>query len=538
MQVRFEINNDELAQPRVVVPFSGKDLSLNYELQDEPKFDFLTKIKDLTFVGDDFDFFNALETSDNNCDLQTVRVLLNCGFASEDHQLFKGTFSMSSGTWDLDKCNVKFKIDEEDPYSCIENNDDDHNILTFTGPRTIGLNLEIGLESYICHILGLNGYPQCTSLPDDELWTKVVFNGFYGCYVRQYMVAPNDYMPSSSWIYYEDVADGKKYIRRYIPSDNEILFEFPDSGPVLTTEPVNTIDNGRQLQNVMETLLLRACFDIGSRLDLVSDFFQWNPENVTTINYVTQELNKFMNLIIFQKSDVKRPDVSGNATKAETNFIELLEQVCGIFNCRYRVIGTTLRIEHLSWFQRDLGIDLATPDNLERFLKGTRKYSYDDNKLPKYESFQFMESGSVDFVGKDIYYEGNCVNDDKENKPTVNIDKVTTDVIYCMENRQSDSNNVSDDGFVIMACDDNNNVYYEDSILGGNTSLNNVLSWAHLHDKLFRHGRVLKNGFLNDVATEFISTVPTIKQDKFSVSMDCQTLPYFDPIDQIKASLG
>jgi hypothetical protein len=283
----------------------------------------------------------------------------------------------------------------------------------------------------------------------------------------------------------------------------------------------------------MQELLDSSC----GGLTIVSDFFQWNPESETPINYVTQAQNKYLNLILFQKSDVKRPNDSNNATKAETNFMDLLENICKTFNLGYKVTGNNFRLEHISFFESDLGINLLSNPLNKKYLNGTRKYGYDENKLPKYEKFSFMESGSADFVGVDIRYSSNCVNNDEENRSNNDVENITTDVLYCLENPASDSD-VGDDGFVIIACDGSNNVLFDDGILEANTSLNNVLSWAHLHRDLWKYGRVLFEGNMNGVDTEFESIVPTIKQNRFETIMSCDAIKAFDPLDQIKATLG
>jgi hypothetical protein len=74
--------------------------------------------------------------------------------------------------------------------------------------------------------------------------------------------------------------------------------------------------------------------------------------------------------------------------------------------------------------------------------------------------------------------------------------------------------------------------------LSGDNIPNNVLGWALLHEKLWKHGRVLSTGTMNNVETEFISVVPSIRQDKFSSVLTCNEISGFDPLDQIKGMLG
>ena len=75
------------------------------------------------------------------------------------------------------------------------------------------------------------------------------------------------------------------------------------------------------LNSVIQVFVNQFCPNV----QVVSDFFQINPQNQSEINYVTGQRTQTNNLILFQKSDVKRPNVSGNAWKAEWTFEKLME---------------------------------------------------------------------------------------------------------------------------------------------------------------------------------------------------------------------
>ncbi|WP_179022058.1 hypothetical protein [Winogradskyella forsetii] len=540
MKIIYRIESDG-HDPIEVTPFSGNDLKLTWEKEDDRRYDYKKELKEIKLIKNDFKAFYEIERSLNRCDLQTLYVIMLCGNNTEEHILFTGTFSMSSGNWDLDKCTVSFDIETLSPYTCIEENDDEYNILEFQNTQTVSLGLKFGVETYVCKSSGPYDLPLCDEqIIEDGKWTFVlkrkIFIDYIFLYVRNYMIVDCDYLPSSDWLLLEDCSNNtKKYIKKIegdpnnivgIDSDGNLLF-FQD-------EEVSELDNGRNLLEVMQMLLDLACPDSG--LTIVSDFFQWNAENVTQINYVTGQLNDLTNLILFQKSDVKRPNNSGNATIAEINFIDLLEQIIEIFNLGYKIIDNTFRIEHISFFESDLGMNLVSLDT-KNLLKNTKQYGYDVSKLPKYEKFNFMEAGSVDFVGTDIVYSSECVNNNPENKSKIDIDKITTDVMYCIENPDPEGN-VSDEGFVLMACDENNNLLYINGILENNTTINNTISWANLHDKYWKHGRVLPTGNMNGEETEFLSTVPVIKQDQFSCILPCTLIKDFNPLELVKGSLG
>lgn len=539
MKVRFEviIESDVLGvepEIKIIYPKNGIDSTVQWSRLELPRYDFKKEFKEITLVGDDYRFFREIELSNDRCDRYQLQIVVS-SLGIEDYNIFEGYFSMSDGDWDLDLCTVKFDISEVDPYECIDNDDEDANMLTFVLPQEVNTNLTYEFEEFLCID---DDCPDHSSLLADY-WVLWYILGSGKSYLREVLYCPCDYIPDDSWHLLEDCSNGvKKFARSY----DYIAFEqtYLSGGTSYFSldtdlEPRSSIDNGRRLKQVLESLLVRSCF--GVNITLVSDFFQWNPENVTVINYITNEINDYTNLILFQKSDVKRPDSSNNATVANVNFKDLLEKICKMFNCGYKIINKTLRVEHISWFENDLGINLLAIDK-DGLLNGTKKYSYDKTKLPQKEVFEFMESRGLDFKGKDIIYDSTCVNNNIENKSEIIIEDITTDVMYCIENSSAENNNVSDDGLVLIACDSNNNIIYKYGILENNTTINNVLSWAHLHDKLFRHGRVLIEGNMNGTDQTFLSTVPTIKQNKFNAKIGYKHMSVFNPIDKIRGALG
>lgn len=545
MKWKLEIVNDD--GPREVVHFSGKSMSLSWEKYDGRRYDFKVSIKEVTLIKEDFMYYHGLEKGEDRCNLSTLNLYLVCGEFSLDVLKFTGTFSMSSGSWDIDKCIVRFKVESLNPYECLDKELEDLNILDLgLTAQQANFGFEYGYDSYDCVSSGPGTCFGSPEAPTSAHYATALESsvGFHYGFLWHYIISDCGYDPGGDWTILDACSGGtikyrKSIVKQYSPDVYERTlddvayfneeFEF-----VVNFPPKTYIDNGLKLWEVMQLLL----DDICSGYTIVSDFFQHNPENENVINYVTQVTNIYTNLLIFQKSDVKRPDALNNATKAETNFIKLLENVLKMFNCAYRIDGTDFRIEHVSWFSSRLGTNLLTERNKKLYLKGTRKYSYEDTRLPKYEKFKFMEASYEDFVGRDIIYDSSCVNNREENASKTEIENITTDIFHCLENPASDSEEVSDEGFVIIACDSDNNMIFDSGILNDENVPNNVLGWAHLHDKLWKHGRVLYTGTMNDVETEFISVVPSIKQDKFSVVLGCSEIKDFDPLDQIKAMLG
>lgn len=290
------------------------------------------------------------------------------------------------------------------------------------------------------------------------------------------------------------------------------------------------VDQGYRLRDVLVNLLDRQCGGIS----LTSDFFQWNPSNPSTTNYITATTNRLNNLMIYQKSDVKRPWAENKARGESTNVsLEfLLTNICKMFNCEYYLDdNNVLHIEHVGWpgWNNLLGQGILnlTTATYEKWMRGKRYMDFNNVKIPTKETFEFMESFNVDFKGLPIVYNTDCVADSPIEDNT-RVEEITTDISACIygvdtffsyENfsgtptrdqvEQLKDRHISDSGFVLMACRTNNNVWVDDGILIDEFTAttrpmpNNSLSWAHLHKDYFRYNRFTTSGTMNGTLTSF-----------------------------------
>ena len=211
--------------------------------------------------------------------------------------------------------------------------------------------------------------------------------------------------------------------------------------------------------------------------------------------------------------------------------------------------GNILRVEHISWIQREPNLDLVqiAKGSGQTTLNGTRRYSYDKTKLPKYEYFEWMDKSSKEFDGTPIWYDNGCVEDDDDlaESLTNNIEYVTTDMLHCFVNSDSGSSEVTDAGFVIVATDSMNNVIWLPNILEGGSLPNNVLSWPYLHRNFWMHGRSQIVGYMNTPVDEeepsgtlFSSSVPVKDQDPFVIRLCCDQISEFKPFGLQNSTMG
>jgi len=311
--------------------------------------------------------------------------------------------------------------------------------------------------------------------------------------------------------------------------DVEINFLDTDIIPDVITTHVSTYTytRNRWLMDVIQ-----ACADnvFGAGVNMESLFF------TDTINYVTGLANKYKLLTIAQKSDIKRYTSSNPASVGNISFNELMDSIRVIFNVYWKYDGIKLRIEHLSYFDKDVGMDLRSLEISTR----SNKYKYNRSEMPCQEVFEWMEAFNKDFIGISIKYEiatgvpSPCTDIHTISEYSV---RFTTDIQMIW----NDPDSVSDDGFVMFAnyLDGGSYyVYFGTGVYTSDTKYNMDLSWGNLHNAFHRHGRVLAEGYLNDNLITFASIVRNKKQEINAIVCSANNTDIYEPNDLIITELG
>lgn len=262
-------------------------------------------------------------------------------------------------------------------------------------------------------------------------------------------------------------------------------------------------------------------------------------QSASRLNYVTGATNKAANLFLFQKSDVKRPLSTGQASQANTSLEKMLTMLCEAYNLRWRIEDNYLKIEHVSFYSKNVGLDLTQP-KYAKYVAGMNQYSYDSEKIPQREEYSWKEATYGDFMGLPIVYSGGCVTkDSKDNIKKHAVDTVTTDVSLCLSNPDPDSKVVTDDGFVLVAAETDGLGNYwilsEDGIMS-ESKLNNSLAWAQLHRDYHKYYRYLRAGTMNGVSTTFLSVKPLKRGIEINIPICCEDV--FNPDDIIITPMG
>lgn len=329
-----------------------------------------------------------------------------------------------------------------------------------------------------------------------------------------------------------------------------------------------SLNNGKPFNDLIEWAIGKC----DPSLTVKSDFLQINPTVVSSDNYVTGLPSFVDDIMIFQKSDVKRPFATNKATRGMFTPNKMLTWLLEMFNMRYRIEGSVFILEHVSspYFVKPATRDLTAPPLNER-LAGLRRYSYDKKeKLPAKETFKFMEGRPQgdgepldDFNGLPILYYGSNVDRTKDAGVLEHaVDGVTTDVYHILIHsggvgylidavtknpypvqNASDDNTISDDGFVLVASNlvtigvtSTRYMFIENPILDDDRQMNNVLGWAFLHRDFFKTNRNTKRGELNGTPVTFDST-KYIKQS-VELNFDMCNINEFDPFELIVSALG
>lgn len=561
-----------------VVPLGESDFTIDWSRgNDDTNFDYDKELSGkLTFIGEAFQRLMHFESSMYRCDEQKIEIFYNCN--SGEKLIFSGKISLNDAEFNLDKCWIVIKFSKSDKNDCFDfNKADKFNLFQLVYERIKVKTSIVGggtFEFKHCFVHGHDGVNSGSEWcgngnPEDGNWTMFkrsedysginvdpnvpdqslssVFVGNYE-WTREIVELDCTLTPPADWILIENNCSttGKnkfakevslyncKTTSNYIDENNaSYSMECSILGyNSTTTGNKNEIDNGMLFNSVLVELLKSVC----PNLTLKSDFFQINPDVVTNINYVTGQRSTTDQILIFQKSDVKRPYVSGNAWKLEVTFEKILEVLSDLFNVKWRIDGNVFRLEHVSWWSKTIGIDV-TSDNLKKYFIGRRVYSYQNEKIPRKEIFKFKEQSLDEAWKGEIEYK-NCISKGKKNEETKVVDEMTTDIQFVLNNPDSESDKVEDAGFVLISGRKVGDDYFINSeYINQTMSLNNVFGWSILIRDFLGYERPLKEGKLNGVDHVFQSAIPTKKGEKFAIPFPvCEQT--FIPDDIVKTSLG
>lgn len=463
---------------------------------------------ELVLTGADFNLINDLT---DDCERIAVTVETYCAGAWVEYE-WAGYFTKFDCKFDFGRCTVSAKVKTDDKYNCLALEwNEEINMYGGTGAtivtRAFAGTYEAGkgccqycnptFTLAPCNDFSVTAY--CEEYTTATQPTSGYCAGQYliqTCYHRVVGVGTPTTPPpyGSGWTY----ISGNNWWR--CPSFSEIS--------------LGVLSHGRRFDAVLEYLVAQT----GCGLTVRSHFFgisatHASPPSNDAYDYAT---DNYQNLTVHQKSDVKRPD----ATNASLSFIwkmklkDLLADLQTMFNVWWKIDGSDLILEHISYFSQSAGANYTT-----RTMPLVWEY---DAEIPKKEKFVWSDiECSTIFEGDPIIYD--CGNGDVERK----VSLFSTDVAFIRDEANQDK--ISDENFVLVSNKlDGSDYWINES--------NESLGWQNLHDKLHRHYRPFPTGTMNGEAATFLSTQKIQKQPSFTVGLCCDDT--FDPTKYITTQLG
>lgn len=398
----------------VVEPLGENDFSLDYSRENDDKISYEKQLSGkIVFIGDAYGRLMQMENSIYRCDEQTLSIFKMCG--NEERLYFTGKISLNEAEFDLDKCKVILKFSKDNSEKCF----DDGKGLKLNLFQFIWNKIVVKTASFAGVIEVKNCNHSDNTFIENDFWC-----GSGNPYSRNWTLT--NYINSSvdgfrhrlsnkwqreiievncsddidpEWVLVEDncgTTGKKKFAKKIttfgcvfnsVPEDEFGGYSYSMECKVLGYDgETTTVDNGLHFSDVLIQILRGAC----PLLTLKSDFFQINPENPSAVNYVTGKASTVKDIVVFQKSDVKRPKATGNANKLEISLEEMLEVLLKMFNVKWRIEGDIFRLEHVSYYSKEIGFD-TTSESLKKYIVGKRKYTYQNEKIPNKETFKFKE---------------------------------------------------------------------------------------------------------------------------------------------------
>lgn len=265
----------------------------------------------------------------------------------------------------------------------------------------------------------------------------------------------------------------------------------------------------------------------------VSDFFQINPENASSINYVTGQPSLTNDIRFQQRSDAIFQFLE-NATVGEMSWNDLAQFLRNSFQTFWSEdFDGNLRLEHYSYYDNiTVSID-TTIGEKAKFTNKRTNYTYKRELLPFIENVN--DDGNhhnYNWDDREIKYvdtDGNklgCIG-------SSNLDRsfgiFNTDYEFFIEYPTE----IPRSGWVCIACRvymGTDEIIYEDGLLNG------TLSMKRLIERYYNHGRSALNAKVNGVDTVFETTVKLKEEEDLVFPLCCDDT--FDPRENIKTPNG
>ncbi len=488
-----------------------------------------------------------LERQCNICYKIPIEIEERCDGQFEPH--WKGYLPFKEGDWNESRCRVTIKPRTVDQYTCLlENWKTKKNLFEIEDRVTVDtIKGEI-----VCELRLVNNVGIFNTLAEADAAV-----GFpapplgYGWVVVENELIVDDFFIDSI------VTRRVLYCRQCSTTQHNPTWQLENGqyyGPVLVASPKTTrfpkslftiyevidieSDNGVTLESAFN--YLTECY--GCEYPICSDFLNINRVGDAPNNkeYACAAM-ELSNVVLFQASDIIRPNAEDNARKFEKCIGEIYRDYKERYNLEmfFDENAQCVRIEHVSFNISRKMLDL-TQNHFLKCIKGKRKYTYDKTNFPLNEFFEDkIKTSNVEWTNAYIKYfiecsDDNLVTQDKTHKQECSI----TDIGSIYNNEEYVNNNDILLSMVPIALDQYGDIITGVGSISNETVINYPFAWSHVIEKYWLHDRPLFRGEMNGRSQPFKTTRYQRNQETIQFRMCCKDWKIFKPWDGVKTQFG
>jgi hypothetical protein len=501
---RWFLESDSIPNVQVNPTWSGR---IEHDRVNDGVF-FRAKLsQELSFRGTDYT--NIFEAPD--CELITVIMEELCGESWTER--FRGEFTTFDVKFDNDKCVCSVVPRVTDDYVCFLQNYEADNVVSGAGDVVevlpFGGDYKAGYECCLVTVDASyedDGMPLCP-VPDDWCFDKNWFQSSDGvdaiwmsCFHRITAegtpTIPPDY--GDGWT----LLTGSTWWR--CPTAEDVEF--------------SPFDNGRWLNDILEFLATST----GCGLTVRSHFFGLNDTHAAPpSNDAYTFADAYCQFLqVHQKSDIKRPEATNPAQSYvwKMSFSKLLQDIENMFNVFWKIDGSDLILEHITYFEGTEWLDLSERDIVKVFEKK-------EGGAPNKERYYYTDAEATftaDFAAQPIIY-GDCGTGTND----VKLNYFSNDVYYIkLTDNQTE---IADSGFCMVSTE----LIGTDYVI---KEYNTSMGWPALHENLFKQRRYFESGTMNGMPETFTLLRKSRKLETLSVEHCCNDT--WNPEGYITTQIG
>lgn len=548
---KFRFTADPDGTPVTLSPVND-GLKKRWNLQDDGVAYRVELSTELLFRGADYTYWKAILDAGVECE---VALLIEQYCSGDWETFFEGRIVPSEGKYDLDKCEVSYKVYPNDVYECAKREfAKQTNWLSYGTAKS--LETVYGtIETTVCSYDGVVVIPNVQLLflrdcfsgdgphdvqfdPDPDpatAWTPVAHSQvFTGDTVgvdtvqidttwKREAVTQVGAPPGYGWIN----IGGNDWVRPVsifssVQEQGELTYTY--DATMADTDPTS---NGRLLADMLDGAVDATDCDID---EIRSNFFGINPDSTQPTNdaydYALDVEGVFQSVLIFQKSDIVNPDATNDATNLPLSLNDMLTAFRDSLNVHWAIVDVSgsnvMRIEHLSYFEGAAGLNLTTLDG-GIYIRGLNRFETDGD-IPSFERLAYQESYGEDFAPQNINYA--CATGSERD---YQLSQMCADFGGLYDNA-----NAGLTGFVfVCAYPISGSSYLLDTLDG---LANGAMQWKRLINTLWVFGRYSTTATSTAGGT---FTVQTLKKRKAQAAIK---IPFccdaFEPSETVTTALG